>query len=125
MNNYKMALIILGFGILAHYLFCTNREGLENTEQHKKNAEQSRWQNTINGYTTQFSTLLKSINNNTSTITLLEENNKKYQQIVKCLEYREKKMNAIIEQNRRGRGIQNDSTKAKLKDTINTVRDKI
>ena len=118
MNNYKMALLILGFGILVHYLFCTQREGLKNPEQHKKNAEQSRWQNTINGYTEQFSALLKSINNNTSTITLLEENNKKYQQIVKCLEYREKKMNAIIEQNRRGRGIQVASTKAKLKDTI-------
>lgn len=125
MNSYILALLIVLVGILLHYILCSTKENFENTkkpkEETKAEAEQQEWQGTVDWYTQQLTNLLNLAKEQKGTISALETNNKRYQEIYDCLQYRKKQMDAILEEERKQRGQQGSSAKASLSDAITTV----
>ena len=129
MNSYILALLIVLVGILLHYILCSTKENFENTkkpkEETKAEAEQQEWQGTVDWYTKQLNSLLNLAQKQKKTISDLEANNKRYQEIYDCLNYRKKQMDAILEEEQKQRGQQSTSAKANLSSAISTVNSQL
>ena len=123
MKNYIFAILIVLSGICIHYLlFSTYKEGLENKQEEAASEEQQKWQGTVNWYTQQLTNLSNNAKKQSQLITTLENKNKTYQHILQCLQYREKLMNAVIEQDRAGRGGQSSNSKSKVSGVFSSVK---
>ena len=123
MKNYIFAILIVLSGVCIHYLlFSTYKEGLENKQEDEEAEEQQKWQGTVNWYTQQLTNLSNSAKRQLQLITTLENKNKTYQHILQCLQYREKLMNAVIEQDRAGRGGQSSNSKSKVSGVFSSVK---
>ena len=123
MKNYIFAILIVLSGICIHYLlFSTYKEGLENKQEEAASEEQQKWQGTVNWYTQQLTNLSNNAKKQSQLITTLENKNKTYQHILQCLQYREKLMNAVIEQDRAGRGGQSSNSISKVSGVYSSVK---
>ena len=88
-------------------------------------AEQQEWQGTVDWYTKQLNSLLNLAQKQKKTISDLETNNKRYQEIYDCSNYRKKQMDAILEEEQKQRGQQSTSAKANLSSAISTVNSQL
>lgn len=124
MNNYLSALLIVLVGILMHYFIYSNKEGLTNkdTANLQEKEDNAKWQGTVNWYTKQLNNLLTKAKKQETIVTSLEKNNNSYNQILKCLQYREKLMNSSLEKNRSGRQDQKTNSKNNLVNAFNSVK---
>lgn len=131
MNSYILAISIVVFGILVHYGFIASyKEGLTSKEAAEQAAEKAaaaaaEQKKEDNAMTTWWKNQAQSLLNNAKkqqeTIKTLDANNKQYQQILACLQYRKDLMNVEIARNRAGRNAQGANKKAKTKALFNTA----
>ena len=135
MNSYILALSIIAIGIFIHHVAFSSKEGLTNKdsstdaaaaavakEKAAEEAAEAKWEGTVNWYTTQFTNFLDLAKKQEAMVSNLEANEKAYKQILSCLTYREKQMNAAIEQRRGARQSQKAEGKSNLKNALNSVQ---
>ena len=126
MNSYILALSIIVMGIFIHYTLFSGKEGLENNDKDqtaaKEKAIEEKWEGTVAWYTTQFNNFLDLANKQEAIVSGLEADEKAYKQILSCLQYREKLMNAAVEQRRGARQSQKSESKNKLKASMSSVK---
>ena len=141
MNNYIVAISIVILGIIVHYaFFVSQREGLvtkEAKEQEsvavadakKKAAEKAAAakqakenQETIDIWNNHAQSLLNTAKQQQQTIIKLENDNKTYQHILACLQYRKDLMNMAVAANKKGRASQGSDKKAKLKGVFGSAK---
>lgn len=127
MNNYLLALLIVLFGTLMHYMLYSKKEGLTNNDSLNKDnmiekEEAAKWQGKINWYTNKLKDFLTLAKKQRTTVTNLEKNDKSYNQILKCLQYRETLMNSSLERNRSGRQSQRTNSKDNVVNAFNSVK---
>ena len=136
MNSYIIALSIIAIGIFIHHVAFSGKEGLTNKdsstdtaaaaaaakEKAAEEAAEAKWEGTVNWYTAQFTNFLDLANKQEAMVSNLEANEKAYKQILSCLTYREKQMNAAIEQRRGARQSQKAEGKSNLKNALNSVQ---
>ncbi len=143
MNNYIVAISLIALGILIHYaFFASQKEGLENQETPQEReaaaaaqkaaaeraaaAKQAKEnQETVNIWNGHAQSLLDRAKQQQQTIADLANDNKTYQRILACLQYRKDLMNIPVAENKKGRASQGGDRKKKLKGVFASAKKKL